>query len=98
MSIIERRLALTRQMMEAKKEARRQKQCLRKGGDYLGVQGVNPATGQLDTESPTDSEGNSIGLEVQQKLKGLRNSVKDARYSYWHVKTQGKEARKILDI
>lgn len=57
-SVIERRLAQTRQAIEARKEARRQRRDLKESGDYLGVQGINPATGQLDMITPNGSEEN----------------------------------------
>ncbi|KAM0250008.1 hypothetical protein ACHAQJ_008815 [Trichoderma viride] len=37
------------------KARRRQRQSLRESGDFLGVQGVNPHTGEPDVLSPTDS-------------------------------------------
>ncbi|KAM4056639.1 hypothetical protein HRG_003508 [Hirsutella rhossiliensis] len=97
-STIERRLAQTRQAIEARKEARRQRRDLKESGDYLGVQGINPATGQLDMITPTDSEGNSTSPETQQKLNNLRNALRDARQSYEHVNALSrKEAKKDLE-
>ncbi|RDA95243.1 hypothetical protein CP533_1824 [Ophiocordyceps camponoti-saundersi (nom. inval.)] len=81
--------------MEEKKEARRQRRTLKESGDYLGVQGINPATGQLDIMTPTDSDGSS---EKQQKLNILQAALRDARQSYRNVKAQSeREARRILD-
>ncbi|RDA83456.1 hypothetical protein CP532_1821 [Ophiocordyceps camponoti-leonardi (nom. inval.)] len=83
------------QTMEEKREARRQRRTLKESGDYLGVQGINPATGQLDIMTPTDSDGSS---EKQQKLNVLRAALRDARQSYRNVKAQSeRETRRILD-
>ncbi|KAL6836752.1 hypothetical protein J3E69DRAFT_373686 [Trichoderma sp. SZMC 28015] len=41
------------------KARRRERQSLRESGDYLGVQGVNPHTGELDIMSPTVSSAES---------------------------------------
>ncbi|KAL5089908.1 hypothetical protein Trisim1_005025 [Trichoderma cf. simile WF8] len=41
------------------KARRRERQSLRESGDYLGVQGVNPHTGELDIVSPTVSSAES---------------------------------------
>ncbi|RCI08543.1 hypothetical protein L249_8922 [Ophiocordyceps polyrhachis-furcata BCC 54312] len=83
------------QTMEERREARRQRRTLKESGDYLGVQGINPATGQLDIMTPTDSDGSS---EKQQKLNVLRAALRDARQSYRDVKAQSeREARRILD-
>lgn len=91
-STVDRRLAQTRQVIEAKKEARRQRRNLKESGDYLGVQGVNPETGQLDVVTPSDSERSSTSQETQQKVSVLLGALRDARHSYKHAKTQGNEA------
>lgn len=91
---VDRRLAQTRQMIEAKKEARRQRRNLKESGDYLGVQGINPETGQLDVITPTDSDRSSTSQETQQKLNILRNALKDARHSYKHARAQNETAAK----
>lgn len=45
----------TQQLYLAHREKRRLRRSLRESGDYLGVQGVNPATGELDVLTPTSS-------------------------------------------
>ncbi|PHH70971.1 hypothetical protein CDD80_5618 [Ophiocordyceps camponoti-rufipedis] len=92
---VERQLA---QMMEGKKEARRQRRNLKESGDYLGVQGVNPETGQLDIVTPTDSDRSSASQEKQQKLNKLRTALREARQSYRNVKDQSeREARRMME-
>ncbi|PFH59032.1 hypothetical protein XA68_12912 [Ophiocordyceps unilateralis] len=95
---VQRHLAQTRLMVEQKREARRQRRSLKESGDYLGVQGINPATGQLDIITPTDSDRSSASLEKEQKLGVLKAALRDARQSYRNVKVQSeREARRMLD-
>lgn len=95
-SRIERRLAQTRQTIEAWEEARRQRRDLKESGKYLGVQGISPATGQLDMFTRTVSEGDSTSPETQRKLGNLRNALRDARQLYKHPEAQSeKETKRI---
>ncbi|KAH6607768.1 hypothetical protein Trco_004081 [Trichoderma cornu-damae] len=56
----ERKQPYRRELLRARVKARRrQRQSLKESGDYLGVQGVNPHTGELDVMSPTDSSAGS---------------------------------------
>ena len=41
--------------MNQRLEVRRQRKTLKESGDYLGVQGINPRTGQLDVLTPSGS-------------------------------------------
>ncbi|KAL6795588.1 hypothetical protein J3E68DRAFT_450494 [Trichoderma sp. SZMC 28012] len=52
------------------KARRRERQSLRESGDYLGVQGVNPHTGELDIVSPTVSsaEGSADYHETPRRI------------------------------
>ncbi|KAK4130013.1 hypothetical protein BT67DRAFT_248475 [Trichocladium antarcticum] len=45
----------TRDLFLAKRELRRQRRSLKKSGDFLGVTGVNPYTGELDVITPPTS-------------------------------------------
>ena len=49
-------LARIDHMLRLRKQAKRERRALKESGDYLGVQGVNPETGRMDVETPTDSE------------------------------------------
>lgn len=85
------------QLEEAKKESRRLRRNLKESGDYLGVQGINPETGQLDIITPTDSDKSSLNQETQQKLFVLEKTLKDARHSYKATKKQSQqEVKKLL--
>ncbi|KJZ77975.1 hypothetical protein HIM_02612 [Hirsutella minnesotensis 3608] len=81
LSAVERRLAQTRQIIEDKKAAREQKRHLKESGDYLGVQGFNPATGQLDATTSTDSDEPRMRQETQLESEDWRNSLQEASQS-----------------
>ncbi len=93
-STVGRRLSKTRRLIEAKKEARRQRRNLKESGDYLGVQGANPETGQLDTITPTESDRSSTSQETLQKLNILRSTLRSSRHSYKTPGAQGEKAAK----
>ncbi|UNI21912.1 hypothetical protein JDV02_007858 [Purpureocillium takamizusanense] len=84
-----RRLSKTRRHIEARKEVRRQRRNLKESGDYLGVQGVNPETGQLDVLTPTESDRSSTSQDTLQKLNILRNTFRSSRHSYRTPVSQG---------
>ncbi|KAG7122694.1 hypothetical protein HYQ44_003592 [Verticillium longisporum] len=55
---------------QRRKEQRRQ---LRESGDYLGVQGINPSTGELDTmTSSSGSQASYLDEELRQKLLAVK--------------------------
>lgn len=49
-------LARTNHMIRLRKQAKQERRALIESGDYLGVQGINPKTGRIDVETPTDSD------------------------------------------
>lgn len=64
----------TQQLYLAHREKRRLRRSLRESGDYLGVQGINPATGELDVLTPTSSSAS--------ELASLSRTVADKRGAY----------------
>ena len=76
--IASRRLSQARQLLQARKEKRHMRRSLKESGDYLGVQGINPETGQLDIETPSDSEHSTVDYETEQRLDALKQVIKDA--------------------
>ncbi|KAJ3486360.1 hypothetical protein NLG97_g6632 [Lecanicillium saksenae] len=54
--ILDSSLARANHVLRLRKQARQERRALKESGDYLGVQGVNPETGRLDVETPTDSD------------------------------------------
>lgn len=55
----------TQQLYLAHREKRRLRRSLRESGDYLGVQGVNPETGELDVLTPTSSSASEFASLAQ---------------------------------
>lgn len=89
----DRRLSLARKDIEAKKELRRRRRYLKESGDYLGVQGINPDTGQLDVITPTDSESSGVSQGTTQKINSLRQALRNAKLSCTETE---REIQKIL--
>ncbi|KOS17958.1 hypothetical protein ESCO_003135 [Escovopsis weberi] len=54
-------------------ESRRRRQSLKRSGDYLGVQGINPETGEFDVMTPTDSTPRS---SMSAGSKGKANTLR----------------------
>ncbi|KAL7962946.1 hypothetical protein V8C34DRAFT_323450 [Trichoderma compactum] len=54
------------------KARRRERRSLRESGDYLGVQGVNPHTGELDIVSPSGSSAGSSASHHETPRRILR--------------------------
>lgn len=69
---------------EAKREARRQRRRLKASGDYLGVQGANPQTGQPDIITPTDSSE-------------ISPEVRDAQFNIDTLQQESRSAESALD-
>ena len=77
------------QLFESKREARRLRQSLKESGDFLGVQGVNPETGEMDVLTPTtSSDSNKPVSHSASALGGLAHMVKETREAYREAKRQ----------
>lgn len=63
--ILDSDLARTDYMLRLRKQAKRERRALKESGDYLGVQGVNPETGRMDVETPTDSEDSHPSATIE---------------------------------
>lgn len=93
----DRRLSQARRIIEAKREKRRVRRSLKESGDYLGVQGINPETGQLDVVTPSDSEHSALSLETEQKIDTLRQIMKSAPPSHSTATARAeREIKKII--
>ncbi|KEY70983.1 hypothetical protein S7711_00820 [Stachybotrys chartarum IBT 7711] len=79
-----RRLSTERHIIESKRKSRQRKD-LRLSGDFLGVQGINPETGQVDVLTPTDSEESSMSQGTKQKVELLQQTLNQARSLYKHT-------------
>ena len=83
-----RQLSKTLRLIEAKRKTRRQRRLLRESGDYLGVQGINPETGQLDIVTPTDSDKSESCEGIDEKLNSLRNKLAHASSTHGPSQTE----------
>ncbi|KAL6881434.1 hypothetical protein J3F83DRAFT_765615 [Trichoderma novae-zelandiae] len=70
------------------KARRRQRQSLKESGDYLGVQGVNPHTGEPDAMSPTDSSATSI-ISHQETVHSVMSTWRDIWKHNRHHRPRG---------
>ncbi|KAK4454393.1 hypothetical protein QBC34DRAFT_471288 [Podospora aff. communis PSN243] len=75
-----------REMFLAKRESRRLRRTLKENGDFLGVTGVNPTTGEMDVLTPTSSsEEHQSGLSAEHttsQLAVLARRAQQAREEY----------------
>lgn len=69
----------TQQLYLAHREKRRLRRSLRESGDYLGVQGINPATGELDVLTPTSSSSASGFASLARTVADRRGAYEGAR-------------------
>ncbi|KAI0111887.1 hypothetical protein F4814DRAFT_370346 [Daldinia grandis] len=79
--------ALTRteihELLQSKEESRRNRRGLKESGDWLGVQGADPYSGQFSVLTPTDTvSSETTGTSTRTKLAGLARKKKAARLEY----------------
>lgn len=79
-----RRLSTERHIIESKRKSRQRKD-LRLSGDFLGVQGINPETGQVDVLTPSDSGESSMSQGTKQKVELLQQTLNQAQPLYKHT-------------
>ncbi|KAL7821034.1 hypothetical protein V8C26DRAFT_349665 [Trichoderma gracile] len=80
---------LSHEVLRARSKARRlQRQSLKESGDYLGVQGVNPHTGEPDALSPTDSSAASI-VSHQETVHSVVSTWRDIWKHNRHHRPKG---------
>ncbi|KAK3353160.1 hypothetical protein B0T25DRAFT_607256 [Lasiosphaeria hispida] len=86
-----------RELFLAKQEARRQRRSLKESGDFLGVTGVNPYTGEMDVITPTTSSeeaaGSSSAAVNNPHLAELAQKIQDARSEYELAKREAQFKR-----
>lgn len=68
-----------------RREKRRQRRSLKVSGDYLGVQGINPSTGEMDVLTPSSSSAGGSSQQ-QQHFHSLARAVKNKRSAYEHAR------------
>lgn len=89
----------TQQLFEDIREARRRhRRSLKESGDFLGVQGVNPYTGELDVLTPTTSSNTEASPVNSPLLRGLAQRVKQAKAAYKEAKKEREAAAKMAHL
>ncbi|KAK0620290.1 hypothetical protein B0T14DRAFT_227303 [Immersiella caudata] len=84
-----------REMFLAKQEARRLRRTLKENGDFLGVTGVNPTTGEMDVLTPTSSsEEHQAELSAEQTNLQLTALARRAQ----HTREEYEAARREADM
>lgn len=79
-----------------KRESRRRRRSLRESGDFLGVQGINPVTGELDVLTPSSSSQSELSLNTQQKIGNLARAMSKAKKAYKVAMAQTEEEMKAV--
>ncbi|KAL7627568.1 hypothetical protein AAE478_001761 [Parahypoxylon ruwenzoriense] len=83
--------ALTRtevhELLMAKEETRRNRRSLKESGDWLGVQGADPYSGQFSVLTPTDTlSSDTTPTSARSRLAGLSRKKKAAKLEYEQIK------------
>ncbi|EXF79482.1 hypothetical protein CFIO01_12581 [Colletotrichum fioriniae PJ7] len=60
--------------LEERRLIHRERRTLKESGDYLGVTGINPVTGELVVETPSTTSFSSASLTLDQKLEARHKS------------------------
>ncbi|KAK3687540.1 hypothetical protein B0T22DRAFT_374902, partial [Podospora appendiculata] len=79
-----------RELFLAKQEARRQRRTLKESGDFLGVTGVNPYTGEMDVLTPTTSS-DEMRPAADPYLAGLARKAEYAHEAYELAKREAQQ-------
>lgn len=61
------------------RERRRRRRSLKESGDYLGVQGINPRTGEMDVITPSTSTTSSPFVSLARAVQDKRLAYENAR-------------------
>jgi hypothetical protein len=78
--------------------ARRNRRSLKESGDYLGVTGCNPESGELDIISPTSSSQSSFSLHTKQKIGTLADVAKQTVTTYDEAMNHTQEKMKNIPL
>lgn len=61
------------------RERRHRRRSLKESGDYLGVQGINPSTGEMDAVTPSTSTTSSPFVSLARGVQDKRQAYENAR-------------------
>ncbi|KAI1409428.1 hypothetical protein F5Y13DRAFT_203614 [Hypoxylon sp. FL1857] len=90
--------ALTRaevhELLQSKEETRRNRRSLKESGDWLGVQGADPYSGQYTVLTPTDTlSSDATPDSTRNRLAGLARKRKAARLEYEQIRLLEEQER-----
>lgn len=84
----------SQQLYLERREKRRQRRNLKESGDYLGVQGINPRTGEMDVLTPSSSSVSSPFSSLAWAVQNKRAAYEGARRTLWSEKMRKWETEK----
>lgn len=76
------------QLYLERREKRRQRRSLKESGDYLGVQGINPTTGEMDVLTPSSSSAattSSSLLSKREAYERARCALRAEKMRKWEM-------------
>ncbi|RYP25189.1 hypothetical protein DL765_000070 [Monosporascus sp. GIB2] len=86
--------ATTSEILRAKEETRRQRRSLKESGDWLGVQGADPWTGEMAVLTPTDTvSSDTTPASARRLLAGLASRRRAAGAEYKRARDMEAEGR-----
>ncbi|KAI1386338.1 uncharacterized protein F4822DRAFT_409692 [Hypoxylon trugodes] len=75
------------ELFKTKEESRRNRKSLKESGDWLGVQGADPYSGQFSVLTPTDTPSSeTTSASTRSKLAGLARRKKAAKLEYEQIR------------
>ncbi|KAI1083533.1 hypothetical protein F5B20DRAFT_577212 [Whalleya microplaca] len=86
--------AEVQELLKSKEEARRNRRNLKDSGDWLGVQGADPYTGEFPVLTPTDTMSSGTTTpSTRSRLARLARKKKAARREYEHIQSLEEEEK-----
>ncbi|KAI0598288.1 hypothetical protein F4775DRAFT_592551 [Biscogniauxia sp. FL1348] len=81
-------------LLKLKEQSRRSRRHLKESGDWLGVQGADPYSGEFSVLTPTTTlSSDTTSLSTKDKLAGLNLKKREARLAYKEIKHLEEEER-----
>ncbi|KAI1776828.1 hypothetical protein F4818DRAFT_360288 [Hypoxylon cercidicola] len=75
------------EVFKSKEETRKNRRSLKESGDWLGVQGADPYSGQYSVLTPTDTpSSDTTSTTTRSKLAGLARKKKAAKLEYEQIR------------
>ncbi|KAI1116776.1 hypothetical protein F5Y14DRAFT_458307 [Nemania sp. NC0429] len=86
-----------RRMLKAKEESRRNRRDLKESGDWLGVQGADPYSGEFAVLTPTSTMSSEVTPpSTQERLAVLSQRQEDAKLAYDQARLDAEEERERM--